>query len=35
VAMNKATIAEDIQKLEPGSICLYPIDEPLPSSATM
>ena len=30
VAMNKATIAEDIQKLEPGSICLYPIDEPLP-----
>ena len=30
VAMNKATLAEDIQKLEPGSICLYPIDEPLP-----
>ena len=30
VAMNKATIAEDIQKLEPGGICLYPIDEPLP-----
>ncbi len=30
VAMNKATIAEDIQKLESGGICLYPIDEPLP-----
>ena len=30
VAMNKATILEDIQKLEPGGICLYPIDEPLP-----
>src|SRR5512143_2769250 len=30
VATNKATIAEDIQKLEPGSICLHPIDEPLP-----
>src|SRR5512141_1168122 len=30
VAMNKATMAEDIQKLESGGICLYPIDEPLP-----
>src|SRR5512136_1752774 len=30
VAMNKATIAEDIQRLESGGICLYPIDEPLP-----
>ena len=30
IAMNKATIAEDIQKLESGGICLYPIDEPLP-----
>jgi 2-oxoglutarate/2-oxoacid ferredoxin oxidoreductase subunit alpha len=30
VAMNKATLLEDIQKLEPGGICLYPIDEPLP-----
>jgi 2-oxoglutarate ferredoxin oxidoreductase subunit alpha len=30
VAMNKATIAEDIQKLESGGICLYPIDDPLP-----
>ncbi len=30
VAMNKVTIAEDIQKLEPGGICLYPIDDPLP-----
>ncbi|MGH2592946.1 MAG: 2-oxoacid:acceptor oxidoreductase subunit alpha [Anaerolineae bacterium] len=30
VAMNKATIAEDIQKLESGGICLHPIDDPLP-----
>ncbi len=30
VAMNKATLLEDIQKLEPGGICLYPIDDPLP-----
>lgn len=30
VAMNKTTIAEDIQKLEPGGICLYPIDGPAP-----
>src|SRR5512135_1570791 len=30
VAMNKATILEDIQKLESGGICLYPIDDPLP-----
>ncbi|HEY4691318.1 MAG TPA: 2-oxoacid:acceptor oxidoreductase subunit alpha [Anaerolineae bacterium] len=30
VAMNKATIAEDIQKLESGGMCLYPIDDPLP-----
>jgi 2-oxoglutarate ferredoxin oxidoreductase subunit alpha len=30
VAMNKATIAEDIQKIEPGGICLYPNDDPLP-----
>jgi 2-oxoglutarate ferredoxin oxidoreductase subunit alpha len=30
VAMNKATIAEDIQKLESGGICLYPADDPLP-----
>ncbi|CAG0934342.1 2-oxoglutarate/2-oxoacid ferredoxin oxidoreductase subunit alpha [Thermoflexales bacterium] len=30
VAMNKATFAEDIQKLESGGICLYPIDESLP-----
>jgi 2-oxoglutarate ferredoxin oxidoreductase subunit alpha len=30
VAMNKATIAEDIQKLEAGGICLHPIEEPLP-----
>jgi 2-oxoglutarate ferredoxin oxidoreductase subunit alpha len=30
VAMNKTTIAEDIQKLESGGICLYPIDDPLP-----
>ncbi|MFN8595509.1 MAG: 2-oxoacid:acceptor oxidoreductase subunit alpha [Anaerolineae bacterium] len=30
VAMNKATIAEDIQKLESGGVCLYPIDDPLP-----
>ena len=31
VAMNKATISEDIQKLESGGICLYPIDDPLPA----
>ncbi|HLF25448.1 MAG TPA: 2-oxoacid:acceptor oxidoreductase subunit alpha [Anaerolineae bacterium] len=30
VAMNKTTIAEDIQKIEAGGICLYPIDDPLP-----
>jgi 2-oxoglutarate ferredoxin oxidoreductase subunit alpha len=30
VAMNKVTSAEDIQKLEAGGICLYPIDDPLP-----
>lgn len=30
VAMNKATSVEDIQKLESGGICLYPIDDPLP-----
>jgi len=30
IAMNKATIAEDVQKLESGGICLYPIDDPLP-----
>jgi 2-oxoglutarate ferredoxin oxidoreductase subunit alpha len=30
VAMNEATILEDIQKLESGGICLYPIDDPLP-----
>jgi 2-oxoglutarate ferredoxin oxidoreductase subunit alpha len=30
VAMNKATILEDIQKLEAGGVCLYPIDDPLP-----
>jgi 2-oxoglutarate ferredoxin oxidoreductase subunit alpha len=30
VAMNKVTIAEDIQKLESGGVCLYPIDDPLP-----
>ena len=30
VAMNKATLAEDIQRLESGGICLYPIDDPLP-----
>ncbi len=31
VAMNKATILEDIQKLESGGVCLYPIDDPLPT----
>src|SRR3990172_7408820 len=31
VAMNKATILEDIQKLESGGMCLYPIDDPLPT----
>ena len=30
VAMNKMTIIEDIQKLESGGVCLYPIDDPLP-----
>jgi 2-oxoglutarate/2-oxoacid ferredoxin oxidoreductase subunit alpha len=30
VAMNKATIIEDVQKLESGGICLYPIDDSLP-----
>ncbi len=30
VAMNKATMAEDIQKLESGGMCLYPIDDPIP-----
>lgn len=30
VAMNKTTIAEDIQKLESGGICLYPLDDLLP-----
>ncbi len=30
VAMNKATMADDIQKLESGGICLHPIDDPLP-----
>jgi len=30
VAMNKATIAEDIQKLESGGVCLHPLEEPLP-----
>jgi 2-oxoglutarate/2-oxoacid ferredoxin oxidoreductase subunit alpha len=30
VAMNKTTIIEDVQKLESGGICLYPIDDPLP-----
>ena len=30
VAMNKATSVEDIQKLEAGGVCLYPIDDPLP-----
>ncbi len=30
VAMNKATILDDIQKLESGGICLHPIDDPLP-----
>lgn len=32
VAMNKTTIVEDIQKLESGGVCLYPIDDPLPPS---
>ncbi|HJW83084.1 MAG TPA: 2-oxoacid:acceptor oxidoreductase subunit alpha [Anaerolineae bacterium] len=31
VAMNKATILEDIQKLESGGMCLYPIDDSLPT----
>jgi len=30
VAMNKATIAEDIRTIESGGICLYPLDDPLP-----
>lgn len=30
VAMNKASMLEDIQKLEPGGICLYPNDIQLP-----
>jgi 2-oxoglutarate ferredoxin oxidoreductase subunit alpha len=30
VALNEATILEDIQKLESGGICLYPIGDPLP-----
>ncbi len=32
VAMNRASIQEDIQKLAAGGICLYPVDEPLPIS---
>lgn len=31
VAMNKATLLEDIQKLQPGGICLYPGEEDLPN----
>ena len=30
VAMNRASIHEDIQSLAPGGICLHPIDEQLP-----
>lgn len=30
VAMNKASIREDIQQLASGGICLYPMDEQLP-----
>jgi 2-oxoglutarate ferredoxin oxidoreductase subunit alpha len=30
VAMNRASILEDIQKLSPGGICLYPIDDQIP-----
>lgn len=30
VAMNKASMPDDIRKLAPGGICLHPVDDPLP-----
>jgi 2-oxoglutarate/2-oxoacid ferredoxin oxidoreductase subunit alpha len=30
VALNRATILEDLKQLAPGGICLHPVDEPLP-----